>query len=66
MKRVILTVVIYIVLAVLASALLVGSLILFLAMPDILNWVAGYIGEPMTWLLFLFILGSVILYCLAE
>ena len=66
MKRAILTVVIYIVVAVIASAILVGSLILFLAMPDILRWVAGYIGEFITWVVFISIIGSVIIFCVAE
>lgn len=66
MKRAILTAAIYVLLGVLATAVLIGSLTLMLAMPDILEWVADYIGEFMTWVVFIFIIGAVILYCIAE
>lgn len=56
----------YIVLGIIATALVLAVFTLFLAMPDILEWVAGYIGEFMTWVLFIFIVGAVILYCVAE
>lgn len=66
MKRAILTAVIYAALAVLATAVLIGSLVLLLAIPDILHWVAGYIGTTPTWILFIFIIGAVIARCIAE
>ena len=66
MKRAILTAVIYSVLAILATAVFVGIIILLLAMPDILNWVSSYIGEFMTWVVFIFIIGAVIILCRAE
>lgn len=51
---------------IIATALFLAVFYLFLAMPSILSWVAGYIGEFMTWVVFLFIVGAVILYCVAE
>lgn len=66
MKRAILTAVIYAALGVLATAVLVGSLVLMLAMPDILRWVSNYIGTTTTWVLFIFIIGAVIARCVAE
>lgn len=56
----------YMVLGIIATALVLAVFTLFLAMPDILEWVAGYIGEFMTWVVFIFIIGAVILYCVAE
>lgn len=56
----------YIVLGIIVTALVLAAFTLFLAMPDILEWVAGYIGTTTTWVLFIFIIGAVITYCLAE
>lgn len=56
----------YIVLGIIVTALVLAVFTLFLAMPSILEWVAGYIGEFMTWVVFIFIIGAVIAYCLAE
>lgn len=66
MKETIKIAVKYTVLGIIATALVLAVFTLFLAMPDILNWVAGYIGEFMTWVVFIFIVGAVILYCVAE
>ena len=66
MKRAILTAVIYTVLAIIATALILAFFALFLAMPDILRWVSSYIGEFMTWVVFIFIIGAVIILCRAE
>ena len=41
-------------------------LALFLAMPDILRWISSYIGEFLTWVVFIFIIGAVIIYCVSE
>lgn len=66
MKEVIKIAVKYLVLGLIATALILAGLTLYLAMPDIFNWVAGYIGEFMTWVIFISIIGSIILYCVAE
>lgn len=56
----------YIVLGIIATVLVLAVFTLFLAMPDILEWVAGYIGKATTWILFIFIVGAVIAWCIAE
>lgn len=56
----------YMVLGIIATALVLAVFALFLAMPSILEWLAGYIGTTFTWILFLFSIGAVITYCLAE
>lgn len=66
MKEVIIIAVKYIVLSVIAAAVVLGAFTLFLAMPDILEWLSGYIGTTTTWLLFIFAIGAVIAYCIAE
>lgn len=66
MKEVIIIAVKYIVLGIIATALVLAVFTLFLAMPDILEWVAGYIGKAMTWFIFISLIGAVIAYCIAE
>lgn len=66
MKEAIKIAVKYMVLGIIATVLVLAVFTLFLAMPSILEWVAGYIGEFMTWVVFIFIIGAVILYCVAE
>ena len=66
MKEVIITTVKYIVLGIIATALVLAVFTLFLAMPSILEWLSGYIGTTMTWVLFIFAIGAVITYCIAE
>lgn len=46
-------------LSIILTIVVLFGMALMLAMPDILNWIAGYIGEPMTWILFI---GSVVLF----
>lgn len=66
MKEVIIIAVKYIVLGIIAAALVLAVFTLFLAMPSILEWLAGYIGTTTTWVLFILIVGAVIAYCVAE
>ena len=66
MKEVIIIAVKYIVLGIIATALVLAVFTLFLAMPSILEWLAGYIGTATTWILFIFAIGAVIAYCVAE
>ena len=66
MKEVIITTVKYIVLGIIATALVLAVFTLFLAMPSILEWLSSYIGTTMTWVLFIFLIGAIITYCIAE
>ena len=66
MKEVIKHTVKHLVLGIIATAFVLAVFTLCLAMPNILEWVAGYIGEFTTWVVFLFIVGAVIAYCIAE
>lgn len=66
MKEAIKIAVKYMVLGIIATALVLAVFTLCLAIPNILEWVAGYIGEFTTWVVFLFIVGAVIAYCIAE
>ena len=66
MKEVIKHTVKHLVLGILATAAVLAVFTLCLAMPNILEWVAGYIGEFTTWVVFIFIVGAVIAYCIAE
>lgn len=66
MKEVIIIAVKYIVLSVIAAAVVLGVFTLFLAMPDILEWLSGYIGTATTWFIFISLIGAVIAYCIAE
>lgn len=51
---------------VMISSALLAIIVLFLALPNIFEWLAGYIGTTTTWILFIFIIGAVITYCVAE
>ena len=66
MKEAIKIAVNYMVLGIIATVVVIAILTLFIAMPDILSWVSSYIGTTMTWVLFIFIIVAVILYCVAE
>lgn len=66
MKEVIKIAVKYTVLAIIATAIILAFFALFLAMPDILRWASGYLGEFLTWVVFIFIIGAVIILCRAE
>lgn len=66
MKEAIKIAVKYMVLGIIATAAVLAVFALCLAMPNFLEWVAGYIGDITTWVIFLFIVGVVILYCVAE
>ena len=66
MKEAIIIAVKYIVFGIIATALVLAVFTLFLAMPNILEWLAGYIGTTTTWVLFISLIGAVIAYCIAE
>lgn len=66
MKEVIKIAVKYTLLAIIGTALILAFFALFLAMPDILRWISSYIGEFLTWVVFIFIIGAVIIYCVSE
>lgn len=66
MKEVIIIAVKYIVLGIIATALVLAVFTLFLAMPSILEWLSGYIGETMTWVIFIGAIAGIISWCVAE
>lgn len=66
MKKAILTAAIYTILGILLTVAFLAVMTLCLAMPDILEWLSGYIGEMMTWTVFLFVVAGVILYCIKS
>ena len=56
----------YIVLGIIATALVLAVFTLFLAMPSILEWLAGYIGTTFTWILFILGIGGFIYWFLSK
>lgn len=52
-------------LGIVVCALFIVVMCLLLAIPDMLNWLSGYIGVFMTWVIFLFIVVSIILGCIS-
>ena len=66
MKETIKHAVIYAALGIILAVSICAVIALAQALPSILSWIAGYIGEFMTWVVFIFIVGAVILYCVAE
>ncbi len=47
-------------------AILFGVLILCLAMPDILSWMSYYIGDVMTWIIFILFISFIIVICINK
>ena len=45
--------------------LFVLGMCFLLSIPDMLNWLSGYIGVFMTWVIFLFVVVSIILGCIS-
>ena len=45
--------------------LFVAFMGLLLSVPNMLNWLSGYIGVFMTWVIFAFIVVSIILGCIS-
>lgn len=66
MKRAIIIAAKYIALAIIATVLVLASLTLLLAMPDILGWVAEQIGSLCTWVIFIGAVVGFISWCVAE
>ena len=56
----------WLLMGVLATILFLAVMCLFLAMPDILDWISGYIGELCTWVLFLTVVGCIIAWCVDK
>ena len=56
----------YFLMGVLATILFVAVIWFCLAIPDILKWISGYIGELCTWVLFLTIVGCIIAWCVDK
>jgi hypothetical protein len=53
-------------LGIIASAVILAALTFFVAMPDILNWVASYIGGFLTYSLYIIGIGGFIYWCLSR
>lgn len=66
MKRAIIIAAKYIALAIIATVIVLASLTLLLAMPDILGWVAEQIGSLCTWVIFIGAVVGFISWCAAE
>lgn len=66
MKRAIIIAAKYIALAIIATVIVLASLTLLLAMPDILGWVAEQIGSLCTWVIFIVAVVGFISWCVAE
>lgn len=66
MKRIILEIIACGLIGLLATAVVIGSLTLMLAMPDILEWVAGYIGGVTTYSLFILGVIGIVALCVEK
>ena len=66
MKRVIVEIIAYCGLGIIATAIVLASLALMLSMPDILDWFAGYVGELVAWMTFIFLLVAVVTLCVYK
>lgn len=66
MKRAIIIAAKYIALTIIAAVIVLSSLTLLLAMPDILGWVAEQIGSLCTWVIFIGAVVGFISWCVAE
>lgn len=56
----------YLVLGIIATALVLAVFALFLAMPSILAWLAGYLGGFLTYGLFILSIAGFIYWCLSK
>lgn len=56
----------HLVLGIIATVLVLAVLTLFLAMPSILEWLAGYIGGFLTYGLFILSIAGFIYWCLSK
>lgn len=54
----------WLLLGVLVTVAFIAIMCLCLAMPDILAWLSQYIGDFCTWVLFLFVVGGFIAWCI--
>lgn len=61
MKRAIIELIGCAVLGIVVCTLFVFVMWLLLSIPDMMDWLSGYIGVFMTWVIFLFIVISIIL-----
>ena len=52
-----------IILSIIVAVVLLFALAFFVAVPEILRWLSGYIGELFTWIIYLGLLGSFIAWC---
>jgi putative flippase GtrA len=66
MKELIIAAAKYIFFGILATVVILAVFALFLSMPDILDWLSGYIGKEFTWILFFGAIAGFIAWCVAE
>ena len=66
MKKSILRALVYLAMGILVTAAFLAIMALFLSMPNILEWMSGYIGELTTWVIFLFASGAFVYYCITK
>lgn len=66
MKRIIITAVAQIVLGIVLTGVVLALFTLALSMPDILEWIAVYIGGFLTYSLFFLSVGGFIAWCISE
>lgn len=65
MKKAIIELIGCVVLGIVVCTLFVLGMCFLLSIPDMMNWLSGYIGVFMTWVIFLFIIVSIILGCIS-
>ena len=65
MKRAIIELIGCAVLGMVVCVLFILGMCFLLSIPDLMNWLSGYIGVFMTWVIFLFVIVSIILGCIS-
>lgn len=65
MLRIIWDIVRWLLLGVIATALVILSLVFFLSIPEMLVFLSSYIGGISTWIIFIFIVISIIVICIS-
>jgi hypothetical protein len=64
MLRIIWDIVIWLLLGAIATMLVILSFVFFLSVPDLLERLSYYIGDICTWIIFIFIILSIIMICI--
>lgn len=64
MKKILIQIVAEILLGLALTTLVIGSLVLLIAMPEILGWLSQYIGEFFAWMAFILLISLIIVICI--